>query len=124
MRAPKISAGCVKEQFATAGTTMNQAAASSLAELMRHILVKLDALIELTDKMQDEATEKKALRLRDVLGMTGISRSQIYAMADTKNVAYDPTWPKSFSIGKSRRWLMHEVQSWIEAQASATRVKH
>lgn len=81
-------------------------------------------LIELLTEIGRQKTSKKAIRLPDVKGLTGESRSQIYARMNPRYAAYDKTWPIPFYIGKSPRWWLHEVEAWLEAQAASTTTRH
>ena len=56
------------------------------------------------------------LRRKQVEGITGLSRSSIYAMID------DGTFPKQINLSeRSVGWLEHEVQEWLENRISASR---
>ena len=77
-------------------------------------------LMELISEFSRFKTSKKAIRLPGVKELTGESRSQIYARMNPKYAAYDKTWPLPFHIGKSPRWWLHEVETWLEAQSSHT----
>jgi predicted DNA-binding transcriptional regulator AlpA len=81
-------------------------------------------LAELLSEIATQKAIRKAIRLPDVKDLTGESRSQIYARMNPKYSAYDATWPTPFYIGKSPRWWLHEVMSWLEAQAAATTIRH
>lgn len=123
MRAQKIPEGRVKQHDMIAGAALTSVTTPSLTELLQHINEKLDVLVELTSKKHEGNTEKKAIRLRDVIALTGISRSQIYAMMNPSSDAYDPSWPLPLRTNKMTRWLYHEVIEWLEMKASA-RVIH
>lgn len=56
---------------------------------------------------------KRLLRIRDVMQITGLSRSYIYALAS------QGLFPKSISLvpgGTSRAWLESEVMEWLDAR--------
>jgi len=57
--------------------------------------------------------EKVAVSIQEVSQITGLSRSSIY-----KAMRYEGL--KSFSIGRSRRFLVSEVNQWLEAQSQKT----
>jgi len=81
-------------------------------------------LAELLTELSHVKASKKALRLPGVKDLTGESRSQIYARMNPKYGAHDPTFPQPFYIGKSPRWWLREVESWLEAQAASTATRH
>lgn len=54
------------------------------------------------------------LRLKQVIAITGLSRSTIYSMLDENSSSYDPDFPKQVKIGKkSVAWVEHELDQWI-----------
>lgn len=55
------------------------------------------------------------LRLKDVLGRTGLSRSTIYSKLDASSPHYDERFPKQVRVGSGAvRWIESEINSWIE----------
>ena len=81
-------------------------------------------LIEVLNEVARAKAGKKAIRLPDVKELTSTSRSQIYALMNPKCSAHDPSFPRPFHIGNSTRWWAHDVQAWLDAQASASQVAH
>lgn len=81
-------------------------------------------LVEVLAEIAKRHAERRALRLPKVTEMTGDSRSQIYARLNPKCAAHDPSFPRPFYVGKSPRWWQHEVETWLEAQATTTNVRH
>lgn len=67
---------------------------------------------------------KKAIGVRDVMEMTGFSRSHLYAMGNPKCESFQPTFPRAFRAGNVTRYFEHEISAWLEAQASASRATH
>lgn len=57
------------------------------------------------------------LRLKQVIEVTGLSRSTIYDMLDKKSTRYDPSFPvqKRISLG-TVGWLKSEIQTWLAAR--------
>lgn len=55
--------------------------------------------------------EKVAVSIQEVTQITGLSRSSIYKAMKQEGL-------KSFSIGRSRRFLLSEVNRWLEAQSA------
>ena len=51
---------------------------------------------------------KRLLRLPEVLSLTGLSRSRLYA---------DPSFPKSVKIGeRAVAWVEDEIKEWVDAR--------
>lgn len=63
----------------------------------------------------------KVARLKRVRELTGLGRSSIYNRMDPRSPYYDPTFPRSFSLGTTSNgavgWNEEEVQAWVAAQA-------
>lgn len=58
----------------------------------------------------------RVLRIRGVCARVGLSRPQIYKMER------EGKFPRRINLtGRSRGWLEHEVDAWLEALASARR---
>ena len=58
----------------------------------------------------------KILKLQDVMEVTALSRSSIYAFIKTKN------FPKPISLGlRAVGWLESDVQAWIATRIDASR---
>lgn len=55
--------------------------------------------------------EKVAVSIQEVTEITGLSRSSIYKAMKDQGL-------KSFLIGRSRRFLLIEVNRWLEAQST------
>ena len=56
-------------------------------------------------------TRKRLLRMREVLELTGLSRSSVY---DRMNMGL---FPKSCSLGgRSVAWVESEITQWIDSQ--------
>lgn len=68
----------------------------------------------------------RAIRLPEVLRMTGVSRSAWYALLNPKLPTYDSKAPQPFKLGSSRRspsaWWAWEVLAYLQAKSIATRV--
>ena len=57
------------------------------------------------------------INLKQVVSLTGISRSSIYEMMDEFSPYYDPTFPKKVKITQNRiAWSAWEIHQWIEAK--------
>ena len=70
------------------------------------------------DKTHKFQSELKALRLKQVLARTGLSRSSIYAKAKAGEF---PT-PFKLGGGRSSAWLEHEIDQWLQIQVDASRL--
>jgi len=56
----------------------------------------------------------KIIRLKDVLLITGLSRSNIYSKLDVKSSRFDPNFPKKIHLGaRAVGWLQVEVETWV-----------
>ena len=59
--------------------------------------------------------ETKLIRVKDVVDVTGLSRSYVYALAD------EGLFPKSVPLvpgGVARAWVYAEVQEWLEQRVA------
>lgn len=62
----------------------------------------------------------KIIRLPELLRITGKSKSSQYAMLNAASPTYDPTFPKSISIGlRSKGWIEQEVIDWLQLKMDA-----
>ena len=86
-----------------------------------------------THNIETAATEISALpaqtiiRLKQVIVLTGLSRSTIYDRMNPKSKRYDASFPKSIKLGAALQagavgWIESEVQAWIK-QRIAERTK-
>ncbi|MCQ1045758.1 MULTISPECIES: helix-turn-helix transcriptional regulator [Acinetobacter calcoaceticus/baumannii complex] len=58
------------------------------------------------------------LRLKEVIGFTGVSRSVIYEKINAKSKSYDPTFPKPIKLSSNAvGWFEHELVEWLELKA-------
>lgn len=64
--------------------------------------------------MQNNQSAIQVLRIKEVVQITGISRSSIYEMLNERSSRHDPTFPKRVRIGVCAvGWLRHEIEAWI-----------
>ena len=64
--------------------------------------------------MTNEVYTERFLRLNDVLGRTGLSRSYIYKSVD------DGSFPAPRKVGTTATvWLESEIHQWIQSVAGA-----
>jgi prophage regulatory protein len=58
------------------------------------------------------------LRLKEVIGFTGVSRSVIYEKLNEKSKSYDPCFPKPIKLSSNAvGWFEHELIQWLELKA-------
>lgn len=66
----------------------------------------------------------RAMRLPEVLRITGLSRSAWYALLNPKLPTYDSEAPQPFKLGNSRRspsaWWAWQVLAYLQAKSIAT----
>ena len=61
----------------------------------------------------------RIIRLKEVIQLTGLSRSTIYDRMNPKSPRHDPSFPRNFSLGGSSKratavgWRESEVLAWI-----------
>lgn len=70
---------------------------------------------------------QKINRLKQVIALTGLSRSTIYDRINPKSKRYDASFPKSIKLGSALQvgavgWIESEIQAWIK-QRIAERTK-
>lgn len=58
----------------------------------------------------------KCLTLKELMQLTGISRSSIYDRINPRSQRYDPQFPKPIKFGHLTRWHLSEVDSWIQSK--------
>ncbi|WP_314341301.1 AlpA family phage regulatory protein [Acinetobacter guillouiae] len=59
------------------------------------------------------------LRLHELIKMIGLSRSSIYDRLNRRSKRYDPDFPTPVKLNNASRWLLSEVEAWIESKISA-----
>jgi len=64
----------------------------------------------------------KMLRLKQVLELTGLSRSTVYDLLDSKSPRHDPSFPKQIKMTEcSVAWIESEILAWIESRIAKSR---
>ena len=58
------------------------------------------------------------LRLPELIKLIGLSRSSIYDRLNRRAKRYDPNFPRPLKLNKASRWLLSEVEEWIESKIS------
>lgn len=60
------------------------------------------------------------IRIKDVIAVTGISRSVIYEKLNPQSKCYDSTFPKPIKLSVNCvGWSAFEVNQWIEERLSS-----
>jgi prophage regulatory protein len=66
--------------------------------------------------MLDPSMDLRAIRITEVLRLTGLSRSQIYRMEAASN------FPRRVALtARTTAWLSHEVEGWLADRVAASR---
>lgn len=55
---------------------------------------------------------KKLIRLKDVVEITGLSKSQIYALISAEKFV------RQVKIARSSRWSLDAVNAWVDARVA------
>lgn len=64
----------------------------------------------------------RILRLKQVIELTGLSRSTIYDLLNSKSTRHDTTFPKSIKLTEcSVGWVEREVYEWIDSRVAKSR---
>jgi prophage regulatory protein len=64
----------------------------------------------------NHSSRNKIIRIKDVLGTTGLSRSSIYQKISSNQ------FPKQVRLGaRAVGWVQDEVNSWVDHQIEASR---
>lgn len=67
----------------------------------------------------------RAMRLPEVLHLTGWSRSGWYALLNPHSSSYDENAPRPFKLGNSARspsaWWLSEIVAYLKARSSVSR---
>lgn len=84
----------------------------------------LDRLVKALHKAAQQAPSlDRAIRLPEVLGIVGVSKSTWYARLNPRSPSHDPRVPKPFKIGTTERspsvWWRSAVTAYVKACANA-----
>jgi len=56
------------------------------------------------------------IRLKELVAMTGLSRSTIYDKQNPKSPRFDPSFPQKISLGtRAVGWFQREVEAWLNS---------
>ncbi len=74
--------------------------------------------------MKTNDAANRILRLKTVRELTGLARSTIYAKLDPYSKQYDPSFPRSVSLGaRAVGFPEDEIREWIAARIAARDAK-
>ena len=66
----------------------------------------------------------RAVREKEALHVTGLKRSNFWAIQNPRAGCFQSTFPRRFKLGESSHaptvWWLHELVSWLEARAAAS----
>ncbi|WP_116426030.1 helix-turn-helix transcriptional regulator [Pseudomonas citronellolis] len=66
-----------------------------------------------------ERSISRILRLKQLVGLIGLSRSSIYDRMNIKSPRYDETFPRPIKLGKAAvGWIESDICVWIESRIS------
>ena len=75
--------------------------------------------------MQTAIHTKQILRRKHLEALIGLSRSTIYSRLDPESPHFDADFPKPINLGSGKNppvgWLQSEVETWLDAQITASR---
>ncbi len=64
----------------------------------------------------------RILRLKQVLEITGLSRSTVYDLLNPKSPRHDASFPRSIQLTQSSvGWIASEINAWIESRIEQSR---
>ncbi|MFW2133676.1 helix-turn-helix transcriptional regulator [Ectothiorhodospira haloalkaliphila] len=57
------------------------------------------------------------LRIREVTGVLGVSRSTVYDYMDPRSPRHDPTFPRPVRLGRAAvGWIQSEILEWLASR--------
>jgi len=68
--------------------------------------------------MQDQSitTSIQIIRLKELMLITGLSRSTIYDKQNHTSKRFDPSFPQKIQLGaRAVGWLLADVQAWLSS---------
>lgn len=69
--------------------------------------------------LSTHATAEILIPVAKLASIIHISRSSLYDWINPKSSRYDPTFPTPIKVGRATRWLLSEINDWIEAKTKA-----
>lgn len=83
---------------------------SSTVGDVRRVAAQLRELIDHVEMNRNKLVTSPALRLPQVLALTGCSKSQLYQLIR------EGEFKKPFKVGRSSRWFQCDVDVWLDAR--------
>jgi predicted DNA-binding transcriptional regulator AlpA len=71
------------------------------------VIERLEEIFEQVRRLEALGTYKanrRAIRLREVLSILGVSKSTLYSRLNLASLSYDPEMPKPFKLGNSKNY--------------------
>lgn len=60
--------------------------------------------------------QRQVFRIKDVILITGLSRSTIYEKQDPSSQRFDPDFPPKIKLGaRAVGWLQSDISHWIDS---------
>ena len=64
----------------------------------------------------------KMLRIKQVIELTGLSRTTIYALMNPSSSRHDPTFPQRVPLTRATvGWIASEIAAWLESRIAQSR---
>lgn len=70
--------------------------------------------------MKEKVTKltNQIIRLKDVIIMTGLSRSTIYDKLNPKSPRFDPSFPQKICLGaRAVGWFLKDIENWLGSKS-------
>jgi prophage regulatory protein len=68
--------------------------------------------------MQEQLTSitNQIIRLKEVVSLTGLSRSTIYDKQNPKSSRFDPSFPQKINLGiRAVGYFQKEIEAWLDS---------
>lgn len=89
------------------------------------VVERLETIFEQVRRLEASGTHnahRRAIRLREVLSILGVSKSTLYSRLSLASPSYDPEMPKPFKLGNSKNserapsvWWESDVIAYLDA---------
>ena len=90
---------------------------SSTVSDVRNVVSQLREIIDNVEMNRNQLVTSPALRLPQVLALTGCSRSHLYKLI------HEGEFKKPFKVGRSSRWFQCDVDVWLDARRRSSLVQ-
>lgn len=69
--------------------------------------------------IQTSHLKNHIIRLKELVALTGLSRSTIYDKQNPKSPRFDPSFPKKIHLGaRAVGWFQEEIEVWLNSMRS------